>query len=315
MDDLDEVRAALGYERVNLYGASYATMSAMAYLQQYPRRVRAVAIAGSVTAATKMPLQFAQGSQRSLERLLDDCAADAACNGAFPKLKEEFAAVLARFEKGPVSFTAVNPKTNQTETVSVVRGTFVERIRRMLYRLEPSSRIPLLIHQIYQGDYAALAAGVVVGPQDPATTAAMGMFLTATCSEGAGAITEEDILRETRGAFVGDYFIRRHRAACKEWVRGEVPKNFYEPIKSDVPVLMISGELDGATPPEYAAALLKHLPNGRHLLVPNEAHDDQSLCLTTITAEFIAKGSAKELNTACVQTQRRPPFVTQAANR
>lgn len=314
MDDVDEVRAALGYERINLYGTSYAPLAALTYLRQYPNRVRSVSIGGIATPSMKMPLQFPRGTDRALERLLADCAVDAACNGAFPKLKEELAAVLARFEKGPIQVNVVNPKTNQSESVSFSKAVFVERVRRILYQLGPSSQLPLFIHLIYQGNYAPLTAGLVPPPENPATSMAIGLYLTATCSESVWRITEEEIQRETRGAFIGDNRLRRHRAACREWVRGPVPKNFFEPLKSDVPVLMLSGELDGATPPEYSTAMLTHLPNGRQVLIPNEAHGYQSPCLVNLVAAFIDKGSTKELDTACVKELRRPPFVTRMGN-
>ncbi len=310
MDDLDEVRAALGYERINLYGESYGTLAAMSYLRQHPQHVRAVSLSGVASPAMKMPLQFVRGANLAMERLIADCAADPACHGAFPNFKEEFVAVLSRFEKSPVTLKMVNPKTNQTETLTLPRGELVEQLRLMLYQLRSSSRIPLFIHEAYKGNLLPLAEAMVARAENSSAIVAMGMYLTVTCSESVWAITEADIRRETPGAFLGDYRIRRHRAACEEWVRGDVPKSFYAPLKSDAPVLMLSGEIDGATPPELVTAMQKHLPNSRQILIPNEPHNYQSRCVTTIIAEFIEKGSTKELDTACVQTNRRPPFVT-----
>jgi pimeloyl-ACP methyl ester carboxylesterase len=84
MDDLDEVRAALGYTQINLYGASYGSLAALQYLRQHAERVRSVALAGVATPATKMPLHFAKGAQAAMDRLMADCAADVTCRAAFP---------------------------------------------------------------------------------------------------------------------------------------------------------------------------------------------------------------------------------------
>jgi len=141
----------------------------------------------------------------------------------------------------------------------------------------------------------------------------MGMYLTVTCSESVLTITEQDIVRESRGTFVGEDRTRAHVRACQEWPRGSIPADFYAPITSAVPVLMLSGELDAATPGHYAAAALRSLPNGRQILIANLAHEYSGDCARDLVAEFVARGSARELDTRCIAALRRPPFVTQAA--
>jgi pimeloyl-ACP methyl ester carboxylesterase len=76
MDDLDEVRSALGYQRINLYGGSYGSTAALVYLRQHPDHVRTVTIFGVAPPNAKIPLSFAKGTQHAIDRLLDDCAAD-----------------------------------------------------------------------------------------------------------------------------------------------------------------------------------------------------------------------------------------------
>jgi pimeloyl-ACP methyl ester carboxylesterase len=109
MDDLDEVRAALGYAQINLYGASYGTLAALQYLRQHPAQVRSLTLAGVATPETKMPLHFAKGAQEAMEKLIADCATDETCRAAFPQFKTELAAVLARLDKGAVSFAMRHP--------------------------------------------------------------------------------------------------------------------------------------------------------------------------------------------------------------
>jgi pimeloyl-ACP methyl ester carboxylesterase len=59
------------------------------------------------------------------------------------------------------------------------------------------------------------------------------------------------------------------------------------PVKSDVPVLMVSGEFDPATPPQFGRAAAESLPNSRQVVVPNIAHNYDSDCIRRVTAEFI----------------------------
>ena len=119
-----------------------------------------------------------------------------------------------------------------------------------------------------------------MGSGDSPFGIAMGAYLTITCSEGAATIRDEDIVRETAGTFLGDYRTRRHVRACEEWPTGSVPAAYWEPVRSNVPVLMLSGDIDGATPAHFGAAVAMH-------------------------------GSARDLDTACLDHVERPPFATE----
>jgi pimeloyl-ACP methyl ester carboxylesterase len=306
MDDLDDVRAALGYDMINLYGISYGAQAALQYLRQHPERVRSMVLVGVATPAAKQPLNFAGAAQHAMSMVIEDCAADSACRAAFPDLKRDFQSVLAAFDTGPVTFEVLNPATKTKERVSMSRGVFVERLRLMLYDLESASRVPLVIHRAAQGDWVPFATRSPTG----VTAGVSAMYLTVTCSETMARITEEDIVRESRDTFVGEYRTRTHVQACAEWPRGELPSAYYEPVTGAAPVLMLSGELDAATPPHLAAAAARSLPNSRQVVIRNAAHAYWYGCMQSIVAEFIGKGSAHDLDLACLQELRRPPFVT-----
>ncbi|HYO90439.1 MAG TPA: alpha/beta fold hydrolase, partial [Pyrinomonadaceae bacterium] len=108
IEDLDDIRRALGYEKINLYGGSYGTTVSLAYLRRYGAHVRSAILAGVAPLDFKLPLPFAKGAQHSIDRLIRDCEDDNACRQAFPKLREEFQAVLDRLMKEPVSVELVN---------------------------------------------------------------------------------------------------------------------------------------------------------------------------------------------------------------
>jgi pimeloyl-ACP methyl ester carboxylesterase len=292
-----------------LAAGSYGTIAAQVYMRQHPDHVRAVLLGGVANPGIKQPLPFAKGAQHSLDRLFEDCAADEVCHNAFPNLRKEFAAVLARFDKGPVTAELINPSTRQRQTVKIVRGNFVEQLRFMLYTTPSASFVPLLIHKAFENDYITFEALAI--RFNPGRLIARGMYLTVTCSESVPFITEQEILKETKGTFVGDYRVRRHIEACKEWPRGNIPRGFIDPVKSDAPVLIISGDLDASTPHWLGGEVIKHLPNGRRVLIRYSGHQMDGQCIRDISTEFIEKGSAKGLNTTCTEEIRRPPFVTE----
>jgi len=309
MDDLDEVRAALGYDQINVVAASYGTIAALVYMRQHQDHLRAVFLAGVANTNIRQPLPFASGAQHAMDLLYEDCAADKDCNAAFPNLREEFTAVLARFDHGPVAAKLFNLTTKQEQSANITRGNFVERLRLLLYTTTFARFVPLIIHKAFGGDYLPFESLAVA--YNPGSILARGMYLTVTCSEGVPFITQQDIITQTTGTFVGDYRVRSHIAACKEWPRGNVPRSFIDPVKSSVPVLMISGELDASTPPWLGKEALRTLPNGRQVGIRYYGHQVDSPCIWNLLPDFIAKGSAKELNTTCTNEIRRPPFATE----
>ncbi len=157
MDDLDEVRDALGYATINVYGVSYGSLAAMQYLRQHPARVRSLALAGVATPAQKLPLQFVAGAQAALDHAIADCAGDEACQRAFPDLRTDVAAVFAQLDAGPVTFDLPGPAGQGSERVRMSRAVFAERLRLMLYTLRSARRVPLVLHRAARGDWAPFA--------------------------------------------------------------------------------------------------------------------------------------------------------------
>ncbi|HEY6305320.1 MAG TPA: alpha/beta fold hydrolase [Candidatus Angelobacter sp.] len=309
MDDLDEVRAALGYKKINLLGASYGSIAAEVYLRQHPEHVRSAFLIGVATPEIKQPLLFPRSAQHAMDLLFEDCAVDELCRKTFPGLEQEFSRVLDRFGNGPVLMELVNPFTGKTEKVRVPRSSFVERLRLTMYNTGSQRLVPIIIHRAFLNDYlpweeAALVSG-------PGSRVARGMYLTVTCSEGVAFITAQDLANETRGTYVGEARVKLHMEACKEWPKGDIPKSYIEPVKSDLPVLMISGEADGSSPPWYGEKAVKFLSHGRQIKIRYYGHQMDGPCVQHIFQQFLAAGSNQGLDTSCTETIHRPPFATE----
>jgi len=308
MDDLDEVRAALGYDKIDLLGVSYGTLVAQVYIRRHPEHVRTAFLAGVAAPNMKQPLLFPRSAQHAMDMLYQDCAADPVCHRAFPDLQKEFEAVLRRFDNGPMTLKLIDPATGKKKEVKVFRSTFVEHIRLVMYSTESQAFVPLIIHRAYLNDYlpfekaALLSAGAEVS---------RGVYFTVTCSEGVRFITKDDVVNETRGTYVGPERVARHIQACQEWPKGEIADNYVDSVTSDVPVLMISGEVDGSTPTWFGENALKSLSNGRQIKIRYLGHQIEDPCLSDIYKSFIASGSTKTVKDACAQGIRRPPFATE----
>ncbi|HEX5708738.1 MAG TPA: alpha/beta fold hydrolase, partial [Pyrinomonadaceae bacterium] len=101
-DDMNEVRAALGYERINLYGASYGTRAALVYMRRHPASVRTATLHGVLPTDELITLAYAEDAQRALDGVLGECERDPACRAAFPRVREDARAAFARLRRGPV---------------------------------------------------------------------------------------------------------------------------------------------------------------------------------------------------------------------
>jgi len=312
MDDLDEVRAALGYDRINVWGGSYGSTAALDYLRRHADHVRTITVEGVIPPGFRAPLPFPRTVPKSMDALFERCAADEKCRAAFPRLHDEFQTVLGRLTKAPVTFklTTGLPTMNEPVEITLNHDMFADFLRRILYSPQGIAMMPSAIHSAYNGDfepYALLCYLLSIRPNKD--TLAFGMYLSIVCSESFPFITDEEVARVSKGTWVGDFRIRALREACSAWPHGDVSRSFIEPVRSDKPVLLISGKLDPAAQPEYAAEAAKYLTNSRHIVARNESHyPGTSTCIDDLVLRFIENGFAESLDASCIGQIKLPPF-------
>ena len=308
MDDLDEVRGALGYDKINVYGGSYGSTTSLVYLRQHPEHVRAVAVFGVAPPAAKIPLSFSRGVQDAINRMLTDCAADEACHAAYPNVAEEFKTVIAKFDKGPVEVTVPNAFTGSSQKVLVTRDAFVDSIRQLLYVPTAAAALPALIHMGAGGDLGGIVGTAFQVVQQIDAKIARGMQFSVICAEDTPFITEDEIKQTSANSFYGDARVRPTIRACAEWTRAKVAPSFLEPVKSDKPVLLVAGAVDPVTPPWLAESVARTLPHSRVVVIKNGTHNSYD-CVEKLVADFIDKGTTDGLDASCVDQIKRPPFT------
>jgi pimeloyl-ACP methyl ester carboxylesterase len=313
MDDLDDVRAALGLEKINLLGASYGTRAVLTYIKRHGTRVRSAVLHGVAPPDQFMPRDFPVQTEAALNGVFDECLADAACKAAFPNVRDDARTVLAVLKKGPVE-VEVNEPDGKKVKVRLSRDLAGEAIRYMLYQTGRASRIPLILHMAAGGNYTPLAEAAIFGRRVIVATGATGLYLSITCAEDLPFIKETLSERSKMDdTFLGDYRLREMREACAEWPRGTVSKDYNKPVRSTVPVLITTGSLDPVTPPLYGDRVSKNFPNSLHVVVPSGGHGFNGLtdveCVTGLITEFMRTASPRTLDTSCVKKMRRKGFV------
>jgi pimeloyl-ACP methyl ester carboxylesterase len=312
MDDLDDVRAWLGYDRINLFGWSYGTRAALVYMRQHPEHVRSAILLCVAPIDLKMPLHHAEAGERAMDLLLGECEHDAACHAAFPHIRDDWKKALAQLQKEPARVEYSPPKTAAPTTLEIRRDVFAEKIRTWMYGRDQAARIPLIIHHAAEGDFAPFLQEAI-GPSIP-DFVADGMYLSVTCAEDVPFIDQEEAARLNAGNPFGNYRVFQQTRACGMWPRAEVPADFLEPVHSNAPVLIFSGNMDPITPPKYGEEVATYLPNSRHIIIAEAGHGPQGLsdpgCIDRIAIEFVDKGDAQNLDVSCVERMARPPFAT-----
>jgi pimeloyl-ACP methyl ester carboxylesterase len=313
MDDLDDVRAFLGYDRINLYGGSYGTRAGLVYMRRHGDRVRAAVLDGVAPTNMRLPLFFARDSQQALDRLITDCESDSSCNATYPNLGGRVRALLERLEKDPPLVQVVHPRTGERGEIRMTARIVANVLVSTLYQPIAASLIPAIVARAEANDFQGLLAlGAQGDPSDP--NMAIGMQLSVICAEDWPKLTPEDIRKESEGSLFGPYIMRLQQEACGFWPRGAVDPSFYEPVQSSIPTLILSGAIDPVTPPVWGESIAKTLPNSRHLVFPGTGHTPGgTLCGRRLIKAFIDAGSPSNLDTNCVNAITRPPyFVTPA---
>ncbi len=308
VEDLDEVRRVLGYERVNIVAGSFGTYTAQQYIRRHGAHVRTAYLLSPVLLTNRTPLYMARDGQRALNLVFDQCARDPACHGAYPRLRENFASVLARVQQGPVTTFARHPDTGARSEIRLDEAAFVDALRVFLYRSASARQIPLLIEQAAAGDFSRFADVAVRSARGFYGAVRSGVAFAVTCNEFVNRIRPDEVAAAGRGSFLGTWRIDKQRAACAIWPATDLPADYLSSFRSDVPTLIVGGDSDPVTPPSWAEELGRILPNSIAVIVPQAGHTEENDCVFAIRHAFFRSASAQGLDTSCISGLRPPPF-------
>jgi pimeloyl-ACP methyl ester carboxylesterase len=309
MDDLDDVRAYLGYDRINLYGGSYGTRAALVYMRRHGEHVRSAVLDSVAPTDMRLPLFAARDAQRAFDALLTDCEHDSRCHQAFPDLRDRVDALFHRLDVHPVHARLVHPRTGVAEDVEVDARFVATVMFGALYSPLTASILPQLLERAERDDFQGLLALGLAGTGEQ--NISVGMQLSVLCSEDYPRVTPSDLIKQTSGTVFGSNLFVTQLRACEFWPRGAIDASYYEPVDSDVPTLVLAGEIDPVTPPEWGQSAAAHLRRSKHVRMPASGHGViGTACGWQLVQAFIAAGTVDGLDTSCVQQPHRPPFVT-----
>lgn len=310
-DDLNDLRAALGYRKITFFTGSYGTYFSLVYMRRHPQTVESAVLDGVAPPhLLTLPLEDPYGAQLAMNDVISECARDVACHAHFPDLAAHFAALVRRFDGGPLTIAVRNGSTHRIQRVRLSLEVFADRLRQLLYDEGSAAYAPITIESAYRGNYVPLGGMVNLVTLNFLQILDTGANLSYACAEQLPFITNAMVARTSLNSFQGDTRVRAEQAACRIWNVRPVPASEDAVVRSDLPVLMISGTNDPTSPAVYAQAELRYLPNARIILQRGEGHGDTTPCTDDLIVQFVLDGSAKHLRTsACAGSFHRPPFV------
>lgn len=309
--DLEEARALLGYDTINLYGVSYGVTSAQVYMRMYESRVRSAVLDHGSFLDLPMFENWAHNSQLALDRVFARCEKDPACKAAYPDVRGDWQAIQGRLEKGPVTVDITVPGT--TEKMQVTRAD-LDGIHFLLVDAKKAASIPQILHILAATeDWTPVIKGLMAAPSDSGDGELNLLYYTTVCYEGWAGHDEQDIARESAGSYLLDWNLRDARGTtkmCSAMPKAEPSALYGAGRPAQTPVLILSGEADPQNPPENMALAASFWPNSRQVIEPGLGHNTPvTSCRWDVMAQFIDKGTAQGIDVSCMTNAPTEPFV------
>lgn len=309
--DLDAMRAALGYERMNLWGGSYGTRAALEYLRRYPQHVRTLVLDGAAPPALEISLDVWATRDAAVSAVFAACRQSASCRAAHPDLDVALRRIGDALGPDGRDIVVADPRTGQPRTLHFTLDHVIATLQPLVYLPEVASLLPDALGQAAEGDFAPLyaaASWLTMGLVDQLNAA---LYYSVTCAEDVPRISPAEREAKLNG-LRSRQLAQRGLAACAVWSTGQAAPDSATPVISDVPTLILSGGLDPVTPPAYGAEVARTLRNSRHIVAAGYGHNvSPHACAPRLIAAFIDEPDVTKLPAACIEhfeKSTRPPL-------
>jgi pimeloyl-ACP methyl ester carboxylesterase len=320
VQDLDAVRVALGYRKINIWGGSYGTRVALEYARQYPQQTRTIILDGVAPVSIALPKYFARDAMAALTMVNNECFAQTDCSKEFGDIIQKAETVLQRLrvlqENGESLVVEYeHPRNQLAETFNLTPRTFASLIFMSLYSRDLTVLLPRAISFAEKEDYRLLAVlAALSGEQTQRMNIAEGMRYSVICNEDWPLVSNADI--EQSQSFLGFNFVKEMQAVCALWPKIELPADYWKPIKSEAPALLLSGKNDPVTPEIWAQTVAVNLSNATLL---NAAGGNHSIsaegCVPQLIAQFIERASMQNVKADCVNNIKPLSLVLGASQK
>ncbi|MGY1844655.1 alpha/beta hydrolase [Modestobacter sp. SYSU DS0875] len=314
--DLDDLRRALGHEEWNLYGISYGTRLAQTAMRDTPEGIRSVVLDASYPIDADLYEETPGNAARAIDALFAACAADAGCAERYPDLEQTVTDLVAELDAAPASVTVLDPTTGERVESPLDGAGFVGFLFQSMYSTELIPFLPEVIEAAANDEFGTIGLLLSAFTQQ-LDMVSVGQQLAVQCQEEvsfsdpdavADAVAEHPLVESffastpTMGPGIFD--------VCTSWDAGEPGPAENEALSSDLPTLVLAGELDPITPPRWGEQLAEELGNAVYVEFPATGHGSVGTheCAVQLTREFLADPGS-EPDTSCVDDVEAPAFT------
>ncbi len=312
--DVESLRNALGYEKINLYGVSYGSLLAQHVMRFFPDGLRSVILDAVVPPQVNFNLNAPRTMNRAFEELFNACAQDSDCQETFPNLRDVFYQQVDGLNENPARINLTDFETGKTYPALLDGESLMSGIFQMLYATEIIPFLPRVIYDARAGDYAFFSRIYSLFAFDRSLL--YGMYYSVQCAEEANYRLDEYDLSglpvqiQEMEDISAEFFLQ----ACQIWNVEPLPPVVDEPVISDIPTLILSGRFDPITPPSYGDLVAEGLKNSFVYVFPDGGHGAAASgeCQDQVILSFLADPTTPP-EAGCINAIDGPKFITPGA--
>ncbi len=311
--DFAALREALGYAEINLYGISYGTRLAQTIARDHPEGVRSIILDSTVPLGVNSYEEGPAIADRAFDQLFDGCAADPECSGEFPTLREDFFDLIERTNEQPVRLRIRSPYTGEMVSSPMRGDDLLSIVFTALYDSSVLPYLPAMLDRTARGDFRMLEVYTELYLQSWVESGfSVGMYYSVECWEEL-PFNEYDAAQEAAEQFpeLNDLILNESDfTICPQWIEGAAPPLENQPVVMDIPTLVVAGQYDPITPPEWGRRVAEAQPDAVFLEFPGLGHGvTLNECAGQIAVAFV-NDPGGTLPTGCLETMQGPEFAT-----
>ena len=320
--DVKALRIALGFEQWNVWGISYGTLLGQAYIKEDPEGILAVALDAIVpldARADPISWRVVNWYDRDLRKLDELCEADRSCAGDFPNLGERVRD-MARATMG----NSIEVEVKDIESYPTGKAWFHSDIATWLpftlfYEQSNYPALPAIIYawaDIVERRDESLFKAIAAASSQEFFGISQGMYDAIMCNDGyrEAAIASEAADRAEfpilTNSFSPEGGAEAWAQLCIDLGASPRPRSDYAPVQTEIPTLLIEGDMDPITPPPLAHAIEPGFANGTYVEFPYAGHGPSRSveCGGDLLNKFYDDPTAPP-DLSCVDEMEAPEFI------
>ncbi len=306
--DIADLRRALGIDRWDVYGVSYGSKLAAVLLRDHPDGIRSVVLDSVSPPNLNIAENWWSAPAGSFRGIFAACAAQPVCAAAYPHLESDFYDTVTRLTSSPAVVETTGPDGDPLSLN--IDGFVLAYAVIMATERHDASGVPRMIADAAAGRYDDLAAATVeyLTPAPIIGVGGHGLAFGVFCAESADLTTAAATLARAEAALpqFPDQVLRiqpkqgRLFSQCPVWDVPPAAASMMDPVVSDVPVLILEGDLDAATAPEWVDLLTPGLSASQVVRFPFTGHStlDKSECARSVMSAFLTDPT-QPVDTSC----------------